>query len=166
MYKLTDCKKSCVQAGGLQNSCVRADERSEKSWVRVDGRSKKSCVRAEEMQKACGRKSSRVGVWKNGGVEIITNSQRNRMCQDADMKPIVRDPMDDDTILVESGAEMTLVPHEPSEFEKLKHHLTHIPFQPWCTSCMRQRHKRNHTSEQGASSKTANSQQHNVTISC
>ena len=27
--------------------------------------------------------------------------------KDADMKPIVRDPMDDDTILVESGAEMT-----------------------------------------------------------
>ena len=32
---------------------------------------------------------------------------------------------------------MTLVPHEPSEFEKQKHHLTHIPFQPWCTSCVK-----------------------------
>ena len=31
---------------------------------------------------------------------------------------------------------MTLVPHEPSEFEKQKHNLTHIPFQPWCTSCV------------------------------
>ena len=32
---------------------------------------------------------------------------------------------------------MTPVPHEPSEFEKLKHNLTHIPFQPWCTSCVK-----------------------------
>ena len=45
--------------------------------------------------------------------------------------------MDDDRILVESGTEMTPVPHEPSEFEKLKHHLTHIPIQPWCTSCVK-----------------------------
>ena len=45
--------------------------------------------------------------------------------------------MDDDRVLVESGAEMALVPHEPSEFEKQKHHLTHIPFQPWCTSCVK-----------------------------
>ena len=44
--------------------------------------------------------------------------------------------MDDDRVLVESGAEMTPVPHEPSEFEKQKHHLTYIPFQPWCTSCV------------------------------
>ena len=65
------------------------------------------------------------------------NNQRNRTCQDADVKPIVRDPMDDDRVLVESGAEMTLVPHEPSEFEKQKHNLTHIPFQPWCTSCVK-----------------------------
>ena len=41
------------------------------------------------------------------------------------------------TGLVESRAEITLVPNEPSEFEKLKHHLTHIPFQPWCTSCVK-----------------------------
>ena len=32
---------------------------------------------------------------------------------------------------------MTLVPHEPSEFKKQKHHLTHIPFQPWCTPCVK-----------------------------
>ena len=30
------------------------------------------------------------------------------MCQDADVKPIVRDLVDDDRILVESGAGMTL----------------------------------------------------------
>ena len=78
-------------------------------------------MQIEDVQKPCGRKSSCVGVRKNGGVEIIFSSQRNRRCQDADTKPIVRDPMDDDRILVESEA------HELSEFEKLKHHLTHIP---------------------------------------
>ena len=74
---------------------------------------------------------------ENGGVEIISCSQRNHMCQDADVRPIARDATDDGRILVESGAEMTPVPHEPCEFEKLKRHLTHIPFQPWCTSCVK-----------------------------
>ena len=32
---------------------------------------------------------------------------------------------------------MTPVPHEPSEFEKQKYNLTHSPFQPWCTSCVK-----------------------------
>ena len=36
--------------------------------------------------------------------------------------------MDDDRTFVESGAEMTLLPHEPFEFEKLKHQLTHSHF--------------------------------------
>ena len=67
----------------------------------------------------------------------MSNSQRNRMCQDADVELIVGDLMDDDRILVVSGAEMTFLPHEASEFEKLKHQLTHTPFQPWCTSCVR-----------------------------
>ena len=85
----------------------------------------------------CGRKSSCVEVWKNGGAEIIANNQRNRNCQDADVKPIVRDPIDDNRIPVESRAKMTPVPHEPSEFEQWKHQLTHIPFQPWCTLCVK-----------------------------
>ena len=119
---------------------------------------KKACVQTEKVQNPCVQNSSCVGVWKKDGVEIIHNNLRNRTCQDADVKPIVRDPMDDDRVLVESGAEMTLVPHEPSEFEKQKQHLTHIPFQPWCTSCVKAKHKRNHTNEQSASSKTANSQ--------
>ena len=28
-------------------------------------------------------------------------------------------------------------PCEPSEFEKMKHELTHILFKPWCASCVR-----------------------------
>ena len=67
---------------------------------------------------------------KNDGVEITANDQENRRCCDADVTPIVRDLLDDDRILVESGAEITPVPREPSESEKMKHELTHIPFQP------------------------------------
>ena len=151
-------QKSCVRADGVQKSCVRADEseKSQKSCVQADGSRnscgqaegsknscvrgdglKKSCVQADGLQKSRVRKSYCVGVWKNGGGEIIANIQRNRNCQDADVKPSVRDPIDDDKIPVESGAEMTPVPHEPSEFEKLKHQLTRIPFQPWRTSCVK-----------------------------
>ena len=90
----------------------------------------------KDAQKSCGRKSSCDGVWQNNGAAIIANNQRNRNCQDVDVKPIVRDPIDDDRILVEPGAEMTLVPREPSELGKLKQ-LTHIPFQPWRTSCVK-----------------------------
>ena len=81
------------------------------------------------------KNSSCVKVRKNDGVEIIHEGKR--ACQDVDVKPVVRDPMDDDRVLVESGTEMTPVPREPSEFEKQKHNLTHIPFQPWCTSCVK-----------------------------
>ena len=158
-------KKSCVQADGLKNSCVRVDGRSAKSCVQADGfknhaykltdrkihayeltdcnshadqknhayelTEQKSCVQAGDAENDC------VAVWKNDGAEIIANNQRNRNCQDAGVKPIVQDPIDDDRIFVESGAEMTPVAHDPSEIEKLKHQLTHLPFQPWCTSCVK-----------------------------
>ena len=74
---------------------------------------------------------------KNDGVEIIHECQRKLACKNVDVKPVVRDPMSDDRVLVESRAEMTPVPHDPSEFEKQKHHLTRIPFQPRCTSCVK-----------------------------
>ena len=66
--------------------------------------------------------------------------------------------MDDDRISAESGAGMTLVPHDPSEYEKLKHQLTHIPFQPMVHIMLKGKHKRNHTNAQSASSKTVNFQ--------
>ena len=81
--------------------------------------------------------NSRVGVRKNDRVEIIANDQGHRRFRDADLTPIVRDLSDDNRIPVESGAEITPVPREPSESEKMKHELTHIPFQPWCTSCVK-----------------------------
>ena len=89
------------------------------------------------MKNPCVENSSCVGELKNDGAEIIHNCWRKRACQDADVKPVVRDPMDDDRVLFESGTEMTPLPHEFSEFEKEKHNLTHIPFQPWCTSCVK-----------------------------
>ena len=94
------------------------------------------CVQTKKVKNPCVKNSSCVGVRKNDGVEIIHECQRKRACKDVDVKPVVRDPLDDDRVLVESGAEMTPPPHEPSEFEKQEHHLTHIPFQPWCTSCV------------------------------
>ena len=116
-------EKSCVRAEGLQKSCVRSDrsEKSDMSCVRVDGWTK-SCVRADESEKSYvqAEESSSVGVWNNGGAEIIANNQRNRNCQDSDVKLIVRDPLDDDKIPVVSGAQMAPLPHEPSEFEKIQ----------------------------------------------
>ena len=104
--------------------------------VRVD-KSEKSCVQTEKVQNPCGQNRSCVRFRQNDGVEIIHNNQRNHTCQNADVKPSVRDPMDDDRVLCDSVAEMTPVPHEPSEFERQKHHLTHIPFKTWCTSCVK-----------------------------
>ena len=51
--------------------------------------------------------SSSVG-FENGGAEIIPKNQRNGNSEEADVKPIVLHPTDDDRILVESGAEMSL----------------------------------------------------------
>ena len=93
--------------------------------------------RPKKVKNPCVKNSSCVGVRKNDGVEIIHECQRKRACQDVDVKPVVRDPMDDDRVLVESGADLKPVPHEPSKFEKQKHNLIHIPFQPWCTSCVK-----------------------------
>ena len=74
------------------------------------------CVQTKEVKNPCVKNSSCVGVRKNEGVEIIHNCLRKRACQDAHVKPVLRDPIYDDRVLVESGAEMTAVPHEPSEF--------------------------------------------------
>ena len=35
------------------------------------------------------------------------------------------------------GEEPISTPCEPSECEKMKHELTHSPFKPWCTSCVK-----------------------------
>ena len=45
--------------------------------------------------------------------------------------------MHDDRILVEAGTEPITTPCAPSESEKMKHELTHIPFKPWCTSSVK-----------------------------
>ena len=60
-------------------------------------------------------------------------SQRN----DAVVQPVVEDPVDDGRILAEAGAIMIPALCEPSESEKMKHELTHIPFQPRWKSCVK-----------------------------
>ena len=75
------------------------------------------CVRAEGLQnsQSCG------------------SSKRD----DAFVQPVVDDPIHDDRTLAETGAEPVPMPCEPSESEKMKHELTHIPFKLWCTSCVK-----------------------------
>ena len=51
------------------------------------------------------------------GLRIRILSNRN----DAVVQPAVEDPVDDDRIPVEAGADMIPAPCEPSEFEKMKH---------------------------------------------
>ena len=58
------------------------------------------------------------------------------MLDDASVQPVVEDSIHNDRIPVEAGAEPVRIPCEPSESEKMKHDLTHIPFKPWCTSCV------------------------------
>ena len=62
--------------------------------VRVD-KSEESCVQTEKVQKHVRTKQFMCRSAENDGVEIIHKSQRNRTCQDADVKPNVRDPMED-----------------------------------------------------------------------
>ena len=116
------------------------------------------CVQTKRVKNPCVKNSSCVGVRKNDGVEISHECQRKRACQDVVVKPVVRDPMDDDRVLVESGAEMTLVPNEPSEFKKTETSSHSHPISTM-VHIMRQRQSTSGTtqSEQSASSKTANS---------
>ena len=115
------------------------------------------CKQTKKVKNPCVENSSCVEVRKNDGVEIIHNCQRKRACQDVDVKRVVRDPMDDDRVLVESGAKMTPVPHEPSEFQKTETQSHSHPISTM-VHIMRQRQSTSGTSEQSASSKTANSQ--------
>ena len=91
-------------------------------------------------------------------LKSFTTIRAKRACQDVDVKPVIRDPMDDDRILVESGAEMTPVPHEPSEFENRNIISLTSHFNHGAHHASKAKHKRNHTSEQSASLKRANSQ--------
>ena len=95
------------------------------SWRRAED-SQKLCVRAERLQNSqpCG------------------SSTRD----DAFVQPVVEDPVDADRVPVETGAEPIPIPCEPSEFEKMKHELTHIPFKPWCPQTYRAHHRRQRSS--------------------
>ena len=53
------------------------------------------------------------------------------------MQPVVEDPVDNNTFLVEAGAKPIPITCVRSELEKVKHELTHIPFKQCCTSYVR-----------------------------
>ena len=64
---------------------------------------------------------------------------------EAVVEPIVEDTIEDDRIPAEARARMIPALCEPSEIEKMKHELTHIPV--WCRSRVKgnaqaERHKR------------------------
>ena len=104
-----DSWKSCVRARDSQNL-------------------QESCVRAEDSQKT--------------GVPAEDSHSSQNPCasskrDDAIVQPVVEDPVDDDRIPVEAGAEPITTPCEPSELENMKHELSHIPFKPCCTSCVK-----------------------------
>ena len=87
-----------------------------------------SCVRAGELPKSCVRT-------QNSCVQVdgLQNLKMSNI-SDVIIQPVAEDPVHDDRIPVEAGAELIPIPCEPSESEKTKHELTHIPFKPWCTS--------------------------------
>ena len=87
-----------------------------------------SCVRAGESPKSCVRTQNSCVQ-----VEGLQKLKISHVC-DAIIQPAVEDPVHDDRIPVEAGAELIPIPCEPSEPEKMKHELTHIPFKPWRTS--------------------------------
>ena len=62
--------------------------------------------------------------------ELSLRSRLLSMCNNADVQPIVDNPVDDDKIPAETRARMFPAPREPSKIEKTKHELKHIPFLP------------------------------------
>ena len=107
---------SCIRAEGLQISRVRAEQVQNSQiscmWVkRFSRKYQESCVEVEK--------------------------QSSSKLNNAVAQPVLEDPVEDDRISAETGAGMMPAPCEPSEIEKTKHDLTYIPFQPWCTSCVK-----------------------------
>ena len=139
-------QQSCVRAGGSQKSRVRADglQNPPKSCVRVEGL-QNSCVRVEAYGlKDCKiHKIVKLHAYELKDCKSVKNhalSFRITICPSTmtqSCKPVVEDPVDDDRILAEAEAGMIPAPCERSESEKMNHKLTHIPFQPWCTSCIK-----------------------------
>ena len=83
----------------------------------------KSCVRAEEISKTCVRaKSSQKHTHelKIQGIRKIRAVSSKR--DDEVVQPVDEDPIDDDRILVDAGAEPITTPWEPCEMEKMTSH--------------------------------------------
>ena len=70
------------------------------------------------------------------------------------VQPVAEDPADDDRTPVDARAEPISTLCEPSESEKMKHELTHIPFNAHHAS--KAKRNKNLTNEWSVSSKTTN----------
>ena len=125
VHEVMGAVEAVMQDKSEDNSCARA-EGSHMSCVRAEAlqNSQNSCARAEALQKF---QSSCVGLEKR------SSPKRN----DAVVRPGVEDPVEDGRIPAEAGAGMIAAPCEHSEIVKMKHELTHIPVQPWRTSCVK-----------------------------
>ena len=71
------------------------------------------CVQTKKVENPCVKTVHVSECERMTELKSITTIREKRACQDVDVKPVVRDSLDDDRVLVESGAEMTPVPHEP-----------------------------------------------------
>ena len=91
-------------------------------------------VLKDHKKHACELKDRKIINESCAGFEKQNLPKRN----DAIVQPIVEDPIDDERI---SEAKARMIPAfcETSESGKMKYELTHISFQPWCTSCVKKK---------------------------
>ena len=125
------CEQEIHKSGRIAEltKVMRAGD-SQKSRVRVDD-SQNSSARARELPKSCVRAQN--PCVQAEGLQIC----KIPMYLTPSSNQLLKDPVHDDRIHVEGGAEPIPVPCEPSESEKMKHELTHIAFKPWSTSCVK-----------------------------
>ena len=90
-YKLMDSQKT-------REYNLKGPQKTDDEYEITDALN--TCVQTKKVQKTSVQNSSCVGMRKNDGVEIIHKCQRKRACQDADVKPVIRDPMEDDRVLL------------------------------------------------------------------
>ena len=102
--------QKCVQAGDSRNSL-------------------KSCVRAEDSETTCVRELKSQRIRK---IHVIRSSVTTKSCNQ-----LLRIQLTMAEFLSRQERSQPPTPCEPSEFEKMKHELTHIRFKPWCTSCVK-----------------------------
>ena len=117
MHELKDCKS---HACDLEDCKIHVYELNECKKSQI------SCIKVQ--------------VFFANSVKIHVLRWRSRVRPSTIMQPcnqLLRIQLKTTEFLPDAGAGMIPAPREPSEIEKRKHDLTHIPFQPWCASCVK-----------------------------